>query len=113
MKSESVSEYRRNTQFLHFWPNSENALWHSRRTLEFQRIQGRKVSGSDIAQIAGLIKAHPEWSRWRLSRVLAERWQWHAVSGQLKDMADRSLLLKLHHRGLIALPDADRWGDTF
>jgi len=36
--------------------------------------------------------------------VLAERWQWRAASGQLKDMAARTMLLKLHERGLIELP---------
>jgi len=42
--------------------------------------------------------------RRRLSEVLAERWQWYAASGQLKDMAARTLLGKLEDRGLIVLP---------
>ena len=52
--------------------------------------------------------ANPLWSRWRLSRVLAERWQWYSASGELKDMAARTLLLKLHRRQLIALPQRRR-----
>jgi hypothetical protein len=72
--------------------------------LETETIQGRKISGVEIAEIEGLIKENPEWSRYRLSRVLAQRWGWYAASGQLKDMAARTLLLKLHERGLIALP---------
>ena len=43
-----------------------------------------------------------------MSRVLAERWQWYAASGQLKDMAARTLLLKLHERELIVLPERRR-----
>ena len=43
-----------------------------------------------------------------MSEVLAHRWQWYAASGQLKDMAARSLLLKLHERGLIVLPERRR-----
>ena len=72
--------------------------------LEAEIIQGRRIGGGEIAEIRGLIEANPSWSRRRLSEVLAERWQWHAASGQLKDMAARTLLLKLHDRGLIALP---------
>jgi len=71
---------------------------------EIDIVQGRRISGVEIAEITGLMEANPQWCRTRLSRVLAERWQWYAASGQLKDMAARSLLLKLHERGLIVLP---------
>lgn len=73
--------------------------------LETEIIQGRRIGGGEIAEIRGLIENNPAWSRRRLSEVLAERWQWYAASGQLKDMAARTLLLKLHERGLIALPE--------
>lgn len=72
--------------------------------LEVETIQGRQIGSVEIAEIQGLLAANPQWSRWRLSRVLAQRWQWYAASGQLKDMAARTLLLKLHERGLIGLP---------
>lgn len=72
--------------------------------LETETIQGRRIGGGEVAEIQGLIESHPQWSRWQLSRILAERWQWYAASGQLKDMAARTLLLKLQERGLIALP---------
>jgi hypothetical protein len=39
-----------------------------------------------------------------LSQALATHWDWRNQAGQLKDMAARTLLLKLHQRGLIALP---------
>jgi hypothetical protein len=76
--------------------------------LEAAILQGRKVGGSEIAQIQALIEANPQWSRWRLSQELAEKWDWYSASGQLKDMAARTLLLKLHERGLIALPERKR-----
>jgi len=76
--------------------------------LEEQIVQGRRIGSQQIAEIQGLIAANPLWSRWRLSVVLAQRWQWYALSGQLKDMAARSLLLKLHERGLIVLPERRR-----
>ena len=72
--------------------------------LEAETIQGRRIGNVEIAEIRGLIESHRQWSRLQLSRVLAERWQWYAASGQLKDMAARTLLLKLQDRGLITLP---------
>ena len=76
--------------------------------LDVEIIQGRPIRSVEIAEIQALMAAHPLWSRWRLSRVLAQRWQWCAPSGQLKDMAARTLLLKLQERGLIALPQRKR-----
>lgn len=75
---------------------------------ETETLQGRRIGGAEIAEIKALIEANPLWSRWRLSRVLAERWQWYAASGELKDMAARTLLLKLHERELIGLPEKRR-----
>ena len=68
------------------------------------RIQGRDLCESDIAQVRSLIAAHPCWHRTRLSVELAQAWSWRSASGQLQDMAARSLLLKLERRGWIALP---------
>ena len=76
--------------------------------LEAEIIQGRKIGGAEIAEIQALIEANPKWSRWRLSGVLAQRWEWYSASGQLKDMAARTLLLKLHERRLITLPERKR-----
>jgi hypothetical protein len=76
--------------------------------LENEVIQGRRIGRPEVGEIRGLIEANPLWSRFRLSVVLAQRWQWYATSGQLKDMAARSLLLKLHERGLIVLPERRR-----
>jgi hypothetical protein len=76
--------------------------------LEAETVQGRKISSVEIGEIRALIEGNPLWSRHRLSRVLAQRWQWYAASGQLKDMAARTLLLKLHQRGHIVLPERRR-----
>ena len=71
-------------------------------------VQGRQISSVEIAEIKALIEANPRWSRRRLSEVLAQRWQWYSASGQLKDMAARTLMLTLHRRQLIALPQRRR-----
>ena len=67
-------------------------------------VQGRLVGPPDLALIRHWLEQNPGWSRWRLSQVLATHWDWRNGVGQLKDMAARTLLLKLHQRGLIALP---------
>jgi len=67
-------------------------------------IQGRKVSSKDIALVREMIKANPSWGRSRLSKELALLWNWRALSGQLKDMACRTFLLKLERRGYLSLP---------
>ena len=71
-------------------------------------IQGRQIGPLELEQVRGLIAAHAEWSRYKLSRQLAELWDWRNPAGQLKDMAARTLLLKLEQRGWIKLP-ACRW----
>jgi hypothetical protein len=68
------------------------------------RIQGRDLSAGDIGHIRGLLASHPDWSRRRLSQQLCEDWDWRNASGVLKDMAARSLLLKLEQRGVVQLP---------
>lgn len=67
-------------------------------------IQGRRVDAGHVEQIRQLLAAHPDWGRCRLSRHLALLWDWRNGAGRLKDMAARTLLLKLEGRGWIALP---------
>jgi hypothetical protein len=67
-------------------------------------IQGRHIAAADLEQVRQLLAAHPDWSRRRLSQHLAVLWNWRNPVGQLKDMAARTLLLKLEQRGWIALP---------
>jgi hypothetical protein len=67
-------------------------------------MQGRELKGADIGLIRGLLDEHPEWCRSRLSKELCLRWDWRNAQGQLKDMAARTLLLKLERSGHIRLP---------
>jgi hypothetical protein len=68
-------------------------------------LQGRTLTPKDRAAIEELIATHPGWSRRRLSRQLCVQWNWRNAAGQIKDMAARSLLVKLQERGLIGLPE--------
>ena len=68
-------------------------------------IQGRRLSPADLQGLRHWVGANPQWSRWRLSRELATRWDWRNSAGVLKDMAARTLLVKLAQRGLLALPE--------
>jgi hypothetical protein len=67
-------------------------------------VQGRWLDALDIERIRQFIADNPGWSRRRLSEILCAEWNWRNGSGRLKDMAVRSLLLKLDARGLIQLP---------
>jgi hypothetical protein len=67
-------------------------------------IQGRPLSPQGLEELRQWVGDNPHWSRWRLSRELATRWQWRNGAGQLKDMAARTLLVKLEQRGLLELP---------
>jgi hypothetical protein len=69
-------------------------------------LQGRTLSGDDLALVRALIAQHPDWHRTALSVHLCELWNWRNGAGRFKDMAARTLLLKLHKRGLIELPPA-------
>ncbi len=75
-------------------------------------IQGRQIGAAELATIHVLISSHPDWHRTRISQELCREWNWCNEAGQLKDMAARSLLRKLDHRGLIQLPAAVRSGNN-
>ena len=68
-------------------------------------IQGRTITPTDIQLIKQLLTEQPSWNRTRLSRELCKKWQWLRADGHhLKDMACRTLLLKLERAGYIELP---------
>ena len=71
---------------------------------ENQVIQGRVIGAVELEQVRHLLASHPEWSRYRLSRELCQVWDWRNLRGQIKDMAARTLLLKLEQRGWVTLP---------
>ena len=79
-------------------------------------VQGRELSAQDIGLIQGLLAEHPDWGRTRLSEELCRRWDWRnrvpgalwAWRGRIKDMAARTLLLKLERAGHMRLPGPER-----
>ena len=68
-------------------------------------IQGRKLRAEDIGLIQGLLAEHRDWNRTRLSEELCRLWDWRNAQGRIKDMAARTLLLKLERGGHIRLPE--------
>jgi Domain of unknown function (DUF4338) len=67
-------------------------------------VQGRELSAEDIGLIQGLLAEHRDWGRTRLSEELCRQWDWRNARGRIKDMAARTLLLKLERAGHIQLP---------
>jgi len=75
-------------------------------------IQSRRIGAEELNWIRQLICANPQWGRFRLSVHIAQEWNWRNGAGQLKDMAARTLLLKLERRGLLKLPRRQRGGGS-
>lgn len=71
---------------------------------EIVRLQGRELAPTDIEFVRQLIANNSTWSRRQISIALSEAWDWRNAKGDLKDMASRTLLVKLHKRGHIELP---------
>jgi len=71
-------------------------------------LQGREVSEADVGLIRGLLAQQPAWGRTRLSEELCRRWDWRNAGGRFKEMAARTLLLKLERLGYIELPARQR-----
>lgn len=68
----------------------------------------RTITGDDLLFIRKLIAEHPSLSRWKLSKKLCEAWNWVQANGAMRDMVCRSMMLMLHRRGLIELPEVRR-----
>jgi hypothetical protein len=62
------------------------------------------VQPADIPWLQSWNHDHPSWSRYRIACELCKLWDWSTPTGQLKDFAARSVLLKRMARGLITLP---------
>ena len=71
-------------------------------------VQGRELTAEDIVEMQGLLAEHPQWGRSRLSQELCRLWDWRNALGRPKDMAARTLLLKLERSGHIQLPPRQR-----
>lgn len=71
-------------------------------------IQGRNITDGEIVLIRDLMAEHQDWGRTRLSEELCRCWNWRNAQGRMKDMAARTLLLKLERRGFIELPPRQR-----
>jgi len=70
------------------------------------KIQGRNLTEENIDWIRRLILDHPDWHRSRLSQEICATWNWVNANGLLKDMACRTMLLKLERLGYLRLPAA-------
>ena len=71
-------------------------------------LQGREITSKDIDCIRRLMVENPAFKRTRLSQEICQLWNWKNTQGQIKDMACRTLLLKLEKKGLY---EEDRQAD--
>jgi hypothetical protein len=68
------------------------------------QVQGRCLSGRELAELQVLIDEPPPWSRHGVAKVLCQGWDWRTPAGRGKTYAARSLLLKLAQRHELRLP---------
>lgn len=75
---------------------------------ETWRYRGQTIDGEQLGFLREFIAAHPDSSRWRLSRQLCETLGWKQPNGALRDVVCRGLLLLLERAGEISLPPVRR-----
>jgi hypothetical protein len=75
---------------------------------ETWRYRGQTIDREQLAFLREFIAAHPDCSRWKLSRQLCEALGWKQANGVLRDMVCRGLLLLLERAGEIVLPPVRR-----
>ena len=75
---------------------------------EAWRYRGQEITSEQVAFLREFIRAHPDSSRWKLSRQLCEALGWKQANGTLRDVVCRGLLLMLERAGQIELPPV-RW----
>ena len=94
--------------FFELFLDSSKSFGYKSGRMDPLLVQGRMIGSGELDWIRQLMCAHPQWGRYHLSVHLAQQWNWRNRAGQLKDMAARTLLLKLERRGLLQLPPRQR-----
>lgn len=72
------------------------------------KYRGRIITDADVSFVRQLIEQNPAASRYRLSKLLCENWNWIQPNGVLCDMLCRGLMLQMHRAGVIELPPAKK-----
>jgi hypothetical protein len=67
-------------------------------------MHGRTITPEEVEAVRKLLREHPDWSRRRLSQEVCSAWHWRNAKGELRDIACRTVLLRLHRGGEIVLP---------
>jgi len=75
---------------------------------ETWRYRGQTIGSEEVFFLREFIAAHPNSSRWKLSRQLCEQLGWKQANGVLRDVVCRGLLLMLERAGKIELPPVRR-----
>ena len=71
-------------------------------------IGGKNFTTEIIKQIGKIIEQEPDISRRQLSLRVCEILNWRNASGKLQDMSCRKILLELHRKSIIDLPELKR-----
>ena len=71
-------------------------------------IRGKRIDESDIGLLRLFVNEHKDKSRFAISKLLAEEWEWYQANGRLKDRACRDILSYLAQRNQIELPSPQK-----
>lgn len=72
------------------------------------RYRNREIRAADLALIRKILQEEPDLGRSGLSLELCRRWDWRQANGDPAQYACADLLLRLHERGLVELPESRR-----
>lgn len=72
------------------------------------KLEGRVFSKEDVEVISRIITNHPSTTRADLSRIVCREFNWSHDDGRIKETRCRVAMLRMHEKGLIALPEARR-----
>jgi len=77
--------------------------------LEFPLIiRGKRIDESAVGFLRLFVNEHKDKSRFAISKLLAEEWEWYQANGRLKDRACRDILSHLAQRNMIELPSPQK-----
>ncbi len=72
------------------------------------KLEGRVFTKEDVEVISKVVVANPKSTRAALSRIVCEELNWTHPDGRIKETRCRVAMLRMHEKGLIALPEAKR-----
>lgn len=92
----------------HFLLNTGEKIFY----IAYVREKSEEISSEQLTQIQNIVDSEPDISRRELSRRVCKLLDWRSPNGDLKEMHCRTVLLKLHRRGQLELPQVKLFSNS-